>query len=464
MTDGAKAAAFRAIPAIDRMLEDPAWADAPEIGHGARRDACRAVVQALREAIAAGDAVEAGSLHAAVSSAVAHARADVRPVLRRVINATGVILHTNLGRAPLPAAALKAIADLAGGYVNVELDLDGGQRDNRLDKVAAAFSRVLGCPDVAVANNNAAATFLALSALAGDGRKVAISRGELVEIGGSFRMPEIMEASGAAMIEVGTTNRTWPKDYSAALDAGASVLLKVHQSNFAMVGFTHDVSVEELVALARPAGALVVHDLGSGQLRGDPTLGNDSVRRSLDAGVDLVLFSGDKLLGGPQCGIAAGRRDLVDRLRSSPVMRMVRPDKLTLVALEATLLAWERDPSGGEIPAAAMLARSEGDLRVAATALAADLREACGDRLEAEVVPGSSTPGGGTAPLVQLPSYAVALRFPGEGASALADRLRRGDPPVVARVEDDRVHLDVRTLLDGDAAQIVAALRPAPPA
>ena len=460
MAEAPNAVAFRAIPAIDRLLEDPAWEDAREVGRPARRDACRAVVQALRDAIVAGEASEADcAIDAVVARAVARARDDVRPVLRRVVNATGVILHTNLGRAPLSASAIDAVAELAGGYVNVELDLDTGARDNRLDKIGAAFSRVLGCTDVVVANNNAAATFLALSALAGDGTAVAISRGELVEIGGSFRMPDIMEASGATMIEVGTTNRTWPKDYAAALERGAGVLLKVHQSNFAVVGFTHEVTVEELVALARPAGALVVHDLGSGQLHGDPVLGNDSVRRSLDAGADLVLFSGDKLLGGPQCGIAAGDRDVIERLRTHPVMRMVRPGKLTLVALEGTLLAWERDPSGGEIPTAVMLGRSIEDVTAAARALAEAIAEAHPGRYRSEVIATDSTTGGGSSPLVRVASAAVALTSTTDSASALAAHLRRGDPPVVARVDDGRVLLDVRTLLPGDPRRIVAALR-----
>ena len=460
MTEASNAAAFRAIPAIDRLLEHGAWVVAREVGRPTRRDACRAVVQALREAIAAGEATVADcTVDVVVAQAVERARADVRPVLRRVINATGVILHTNLGRAPLSPAALQAVADTAGGYVNVEMDLDSGERDNRLDKVAAAFARVLDCADVVVANNNAAATFLALAVLAGDGSGVAISRGELVEIGGSFRMPDIMETSGAGMVEVGTTNRTWPKDYAAALDAGATVLLKVHQSNFAVVGFTHEVTIEELVELARPAGALVVHDLGSGQLHGDPTLGTDSVRRSLDAGADLVLFSGDKLLGGPQCGIAAGRQEVIERLRRHPVMRMVRPGKLTLVALEATLRAWERDPTGGEIPTAAMLARPLEDVTAAAQSLAAAIIHAHGDRYATEVVAVDATTGGGSSPLVRIASAAVAVTSSQDSANAIADRLRRSDPPVVARVEDGRVLLDVRTLLSGDLENVVTSLR-----
>ncbi len=461
MSDDAKAAAFRAIPAIDKLLADPAWEDAREVGSTARRDACRAVVGDLRQAVGEGRADVADcAIDRVVAAAVARARADVRPVLRRVVNATGVVLHTNLGRAPLGADALAAIAETAGGYVNVEVDLDSGARDNRLDKVAGAFARVLGCGDVVVANNNAAATFLALTALAGDGAGVAVSRGELVEIGGSFRMPDVMAASGATMVEVGTTNRTWPEDYEAALDAGARVLLKVHRSNFDVVGFTHEVGVEELVALAAGRDdVVVVYDLGSGQLDGDDVLGADSVRRSLDAGVDVVLFSGDKLLGGPQCGVAAGTREAIDRLRRHPVMRMVRPGKLTLVALEATLRAWHHDPTGAAIPSAAMIAATPEELRTAATSLAEGIRDAAGDRLVVEVVPADSATGGGTAPLARLASYAVALTPRRGSVDDLAASLRRGEPPVVGRIEDDRLLLDVRTLLPGDPQRVISALR-----
>ena len=428
------------------------------MGRGVRRSACRAAVDALREAIAHGRAGVADcNIDDVVAGAIERARADVRPLLRPVINATGVILHTNLGRAPLSSAALDAIASTAGRYTNVEMDLDGGKRDNRMDRLGASFARLLDCGDVVVANNCAAAVFLTLSALAAGGGAV-ISRGELVEIGGSFRMPDIMQASGATMIEVGTTNRTHARDYRAALEAGARLVLKVHQSNFAVVGFTREVEVEELAALAHEHDALLVHDLGSGLLRSRPELGADCVRRSLDAGADLVLFSGDKLLGGPQCGVAAGTPPVIAALRSSPVLRLVRPGKLTMLALEATLREWERDPEGGGIPCAEMIGRPLAALEALADELAARAREVLGDRCDVQLTQVESTPGGGSSALLRLPSIAVTLT-PREGSDQdLADALRRGDPAVVARLEDGRVLLDVRTLLQGDIDGVVAAL------
>ncbi len=445
--------ALKQLPSIDRLLGAEAWASAPQVPHARRKEACRAVVTRVREGILAGTlGAEAVAVDAMVVDAIRIASDAVRPVLRPVVNATGVILHTNLGRAPLPQAALDAIGASAGRYTNLEMSLESGRRDDRLTKLSAAFARVLGCPDVVVTNNNASAVFLVLKALAGGGRGVAVSRGEQVEIGGSFRVPEILAEAGGRMIEVGTTNRTHLRDYSKAMDDGAEVLLKVHRSNFKVVGFTKEVSAAELAGLAKERDGVVVYDLGSGLLWGDVAGGEDTVRGALDAGVDLVCFSGDKLLGGPQCGIVAGRADLVEAVRTHPVMRMLRPGKLQLLALEATLLAWERDPDGGEIPAAAALHRTTSELRRTATELAGRLREVAAG-FDVEVVAADSTPGGGSAPDVKLPSFAVALR--GAGTSALADRLRRGDPPVVGRLEDDALLLDVRTLLPGDVDRIV---------
>ena len=451
---------LRGLPSIDRLLAHTLWADAPSIPHHARRDACRAAVDAARVELRAGTLPVAPSLDDLVASALlAAARAD-RPQLRRVINGTGVILHTNLGRAPLAAAALDAIAALAGGYLNLEMDLHTGVRDSRHTRLSASFARIVGCADVVVANNNAAAVFLALSALA-RGERVVVSRGELVEIGGSFRMPEIMEASGATLVEVGSTNRTHGADYRRALEAGARVVMKVHRSNFAQIGFTAEVSIEELGAMCREHGALLLHDLGQGALDHAPgVVGGvgpaESVRRSLDAGAHVVLFSGDKLLGGPQCGLLAGDAAVLARVARHPVMRLVRPGKLTLIALEATLQAWARDPSGGLVPAARLLVRTEDELRGAAEALAARLRA-----LEAEwdvsVAPTRSAPGGGALPAMALPSYAVSVHDPHRSEEALAAALRDGDPAVVGRLEGGRLLLDLRTLLPGDEDGVVAA-------
>ena len=452
--------ALRAIPAVDKVLADPAWDRVPHVGPTTRRDAARAVIDELRAAILAGDVDGAGTeIDRVVGAAVERAVADVRPVLRPVVNATGVVLHTNLGRAPLSEAALGAIARSAGRYTNLEMDLDSGRRDNRMDRLGAALARVLGCGDVVVANNCAAAVFLTLNALAPARTKVAISRGELVEIGGSFRMPDIMDASGAQMVGVGTTNRTHVADYLAAFDDGAKVAMKVHQSNFAMVGFTKEVSIEELCAAAHERDAIVLHDLGSGLLRSTPELGADCVRRSLDAGADAVLFSGDKLLGGPQCGLVAGRPEVIAALRRCPILRLVRPGKLTLLALEATLLEWERDPDGASIPVAAMTSLDIEVLRTRAEALAARAADVLGERAHVATADVIGTAGGGSSAQVELRSVAVAIAFwSAGGAEGLAAALRRADSPVVARIDEGKVLLDVRTLLDGDEDRVIAAL------
>lgn len=453
----ARDAALRALPAMDRLLLHPAWDAHPDLGRAARTSACRQAVGSVRQAILAGDTDEADcDVDRVALRAVGFALGQARPLIRPVVNATGVILHTNLGRAPLPQAAIDAISATAGRYVNLEMDLVSGRRDDRMDRLGSAFAALLGCGDVVIANNNAAAVFLALSALAPGGAAVAISRGELVEIGGSFRMPDIMAASGARMVEVGTTNRTHLRDYQEALAAGARVVLKVHKSNFEQVGFTKDVAVEDLATLARAHGALLVHDLGSGLLRSSPALGDDCVRRSLDAGADLVLFSGDKLLGGPQSGIAAGTREVIARLRSCPVLRLVRPGKLTMLALEATLRAWQQDPA--RVPCAEMAARTLEDLQVAAADLAERARLVLGDRARVDVVEVDSTPGGGSSASIRLPSRAVAITPQSGSDEGLAAALRQGDPAVMGRIERGRVLLDTRTLLPGDADLIAAAL------
>jgi L-seryl-tRNA(Ser) seleniumtransferase len=453
-------ALLRELPPIDQILAHSSWSKLVHVPPDVRRDACRAVVDCLRAGILAGNPVSV-EFESVAKKCTAHAVEIVRPVLRRVVNGTGVVLHTNLGRAPLSEAALEAIGSSAGGYLNLEMDLDAGQRDNRMDRLGLAFSRVLGCGDVVVANNNAAAVFLALSALAGDRKKVVISRGELVEIGGSFRMPDIMDASGAEMVEVGTTNRTHLKDYEEAFKGGARLAMKVHRSNFSVLGFTKEVSVGELASCARSHDALVMHDLGSGLLRSAKHLGDDCVTASLAAGADLVLFSGDKLLGGPQAGIIAGKREVIAQIRSHPVMRLVRPGKLTMLALEATLLAWERDPKGGEIPCARLAAASREDLKPRAEALAQRLSSVAQGRAEIQVTETQATTGGGSAEDIRLDSVAVAIRpAPGEGSeAALAAALRQGEPCVVGRLEDGQLLLDVRTIFPKDEASIEQAFR-----
>ena len=397
-------------------------------------------------------------------------KANSRFSLRRVINATGVILHTNLGRDPLGEAALQHALEVAGGYCNLEFDLESGergQRDAHVDRLfAALFADAAagraapdGAPSTAVVNNNAAAVLLALNTLA-EGGEVIVSRGELVEIGGSFRIPDIMAKSGATLREVGTTNRTRIDDYQSAISERTKLLLRVHRSNFKIVGFTEQPSLAELVELGRSRRIPVMEDLGSGALiplepmgiSGEPT-----VHFSLGAGVDIVTYSGDKLLGGPQAGILSGRPAVIAQVRANPLFRALRVDKLIYSMLESTLLAYVRQQYEA-IPALRFMRIPREELLRRAEALAARLRESC-RQLQIEVVPCSSLVGGGAAPGWDLPSHGVAIAAPAIGADELLSRLRGNDPPVVARIEEGRVLLDLRTVFPAEDEEIVAALQ-----
>ncbi|MBW3533620.1 MAG: L-seryl-tRNA(Sec) selenium transferase [Gemmatimonadetes bacterium] len=375
--------------------------------------------------------------------------AEERGSLRRVINATGVVLHTNLGRAPLAPAAREAMDRAARGYTNLEYDLEEGRRGSRYDHCSALVRRLTGAEDALVVNNNAAALLLAVNTLARE-RPVLVSRGELVEIGGGFRIPEILERSGARMVEVGSTNRTRLEDYRAAAEGeDVALVLKVHRSNFRIEGFTEEASLEDLAGLARDLGVPLLHDLGSGLFLDPAALGlppEPRAAESLAAGADLVAVSGDKLLGGPQAGILAGRAGWVDRMRSNPLCRALRVDKGTLAALEATLrLHLEPERVREEVPALRMLSLDPGALLERAHVLQAGL-EAAGVRGDLRVAEGRAVVGGGTYPGVHLPSWTLRVR-PGEGgAGTLAARLREGEPPVVARIEEGDVVLDLRTV------------------
>ncbi len=379
------------------------------------------------------------------------AREDV-PSLRRVINATGVVLHTNLGRAPLAAAAVRAMA-AASGYANLEYDLGEGVRGSRYDHCVDLLRERTGAADALVVNNCAAALLLALNTVAA-GRGVVVSRGELVEIGGGFRVPEIMERSGARLIEVGSTNRTRAQDYRAALATGGpAALLKVHRSNFRISGFTEDVAIGELAALAAEFGVPLIHDLGSGLMDDPGALGLPDEPRpstSLRDGSDLVVVSGDKLLGGPQAGLLLGSEEHIAALRGNPMCRALRVDKVTLAGLEATLRLY-RDPATARsaIPTLRMLSIPLDKLEERARSLAAALEPAG----PCHVAEGVSAVGGGTYPGVELPSWTV--RIPVRRAGALLERLRRGDPPVVARVEDGEVVLDMRTIAPAEVEEVV---------
>jgi L-seryl-tRNA(Ser) seleniumtransferase len=420
---------LRDLPSVDelaRTVDDPLAVEA-----------AREVLARARETIAAGGSP--GDLAELLRAELRGARA---PRLRRVLNATGVIVHTNLGRAPLAAEALDRVVEAARGYSNLEYDLAEGRRGSRQEHVAAALRRLTGAEAALVVNNNAAAVLLALAALA-EGREVVVSRGELIEIGDGFRIPDVLARSGARLREVGTTNRTRAADYERAVGSETGALLRVHQSNFRVVGFTEQPSVAELAAVARRHGVPLVDDLGSGvlvALEDEP-----SARESLAAGADLVCFSGDKLLGGPQAGVVVGRAELVERLRRHPLQRAVRADKLTLAALEGTLALYlEPARAAREVPVLRMLGESPEAVR----ARAARLAEAVGGEVEETV----ARVGGGALPLAEVASFACAVE---EG---LAGPLRIGEPPVVGIVRDGRLLLDCRTLGDTEIEEVAAAV------
>jgi L-seryl-tRNA(Ser) seleniumtransferase len=416
-----------------------------------------AVVRAVRETIEAARNRRAGPPEDWTGEIRERLAAAIRPGLRAVLNATGVVLHTNLGRAPLAPEAAGAVATLAAGYSNLELDLSTGTRGARSDHCRTLLRDLTGAEDALVVNNAAGALLLALAAQA-DGRDVLISRGELIEIGGSFRIPDILMRSGARLREVGTTNRTHLRDYQAALGGEAAAILTVHRSNFEQRGFVATPEPAELAALAGEAGIPFLYDVGSGLLADLSAWGLAGEPRVADgvlAGAGLVLFSGDKLLGGPQAGCLVGRRELVARCREHPIARAVRADKMTLVALEATLALY-RDPAAAvlAIPVLRMLTLSSEVLDRRARRLA----EACPPELRAELVAGRSAVGGGSFPGAELPTTLVALDAGPLGPDRLALRLRLGEPALVARTGGGRVLLDPRTLPDGGEPAIGAAL------
>ena len=413
-----------------------------------------AVLRARESEARTGDAVIA-TIEAAVTQRLTR---DATPSLRRVINATGVILHTNLGRAPLGADAAARVAALAAGYTNLEYDLDAGTRGRRDTHAERDLCSLTGAEAAVVVNNNAAATLIVLAAIAG-GREVIISRGELVEIGGGFRVPDVLAQSGAILREVGTTNRTRAADYAAAINDRTALILRVHPSNFQIAGFTERPALADLVDVGHRFGIPLAEDIGSGYL-GSPDGASSSlpdepvVSASISAGVDAVMFSGDKLLGGPQAGIIAGTRSIVSRVRTHPLMRAVRVDKLTYAALEATLEEFSAGRAHLTVPVARMLALTLEQIDNRAQALALEL-SARG--LEATVVDGESTIGGGSAPGAVLPTRLVAVTQPDLSAARLESQLRSQPVPVIARIEGGRVVVDLRTVDPADDSRIAAA-------
>jgi len=438
----------RVIPSIEQ-LRQRARVQALERGYGrdAVVDALRDEAHALRARLSSDPTGISGAedVTAAIEAGVEERlKRRFQPSLRTVINATGVVIHTNLGRAPASAAAAARVAGLSTTYSNLEYDLTRGDRGSRGIHAEALLCRLTGAEAAVVVNNNAAATLLLLAALA-HGREVIISRGEMVEIGGGFRVPDVMKQSGALLREVGTTNRTRAADYAAAIGDRTALILRVHPSNFRIEGFAERATLEDLVALGRRFNVAVAEDLGSGNLLS--AIPEPTVQASISAGADIVCFSGDKLLGGPQAGIIVGRTMFVERVRTHPLMRALRVDKMTYAALEATLLAYQAGRAAEEVPVPRMIAMSLDDIEQRARHLADAINAARGS-LRADVVDGFSTIGGGSAPGSRLPTKLVALKAD-VAADALEERLRQLEPPVIARIENDRVVLDVRTVLDG---------------
>lgn len=466
---------LRALPSVDQVLGSPELAPALE---QAPRDQ---VADAVRQALAGARArLIAGEEPAVAREALAaEARAllarFLRPSLRPVVNATGVIIHTNLGRSCLAEPAVRAAEAAARGYSTLEYDTEAMARGSRHSHCERLLCALTGAEAAIAVNNNAAAVMLVLSEFAG-GHEAVVSRGELVEIGGSFRIPDIMAQSGAVMVGVGTTNKTHPADYERAIGADTAMLLKVHTSNYRVVGFTETVPASQMRAIADAAvearraadpaapGIIVYEDLGSGALLRPPALGagaEPTAGEALAQGCDLVSFSGDKLLGGPQAGIVIGRRELIDRLKAHPMVRALRLDKMTLAALEATLrLYLEPERALREIPTLAMLSEPVDSVRERAGRLAALLAEAVGDAAEATVVDEASCVGGGTLPLLEIPSAAVALAFRAEdGAQRCEEHLvRRAPVPVVGRIRQGRLLFDARTLADDELPVIADAV------
>jgi L-seryl-tRNA(Ser) seleniumtransferase len=454
---------FRVIPSLEQVRQRPIVVGLRRrFGEDATTGALRESADALRSRIAAGDTAFGSSDSAGAwleRDAAARLEQQLRPSLVRVINATGVIVHTNLGRAPLAPAALARIGEVTGGYLNLEYDLEAGGRGARDVHAEALLCRLTGAEGAVVVNNCAAAIMIALAALARGG-EVVISRAELVEIGGGFRVPDVMAQSGARLREVGTTNRTRIGDYALAIGNRTGALLRVHPSNFRIEGFTERATLADLVALSRRFGVPLIEDLGSGHVVVAPTgvapLDREaSVQASVAAGVDVICFSGDKLLGGPQAGVIVGRSEFVARIRKHPLMRALRVDKLTYAALEATLVEHLAGRAADTVPALRMASLPVEAVAVRAEIVAASLR---GAGLSAEVIDGASTIGGGSAPGSQLPTRLVALAHPSLSADDLEARLRRAPTPVVARIEDGRVVLDLRTVSPADDALLASLI------
>ena len=446
---------MRALPQVDRVISAlPATTPRPLVADAARR-----AIAAAREEILSGD--EAPTLEEIVARARLALDEQERSLLTEVINATGVLIHTNLGRVPLSEEQLDAVRAVAGAYSNLEYDVSSGSRGSRYEHATRLLEHVTGAEAALVVNNNAAAVLLVLASLC-SGREVVISRGELIEIGGEFRIPDIMAASGADLVEVGTTNRTHQADYERAIGPRTAALMKVHTSNYKIVGFTAHVPSRALARLARGRGLCFIHDLGSGFLGAPADLDSvseePSVDVSLEEGADVVTFSGDKLLGGPQAGLILGRRDAVERISKHPLLRAVRPDKMTLAALEATLRIY-LDGRERELPLWRMALTPAAELEARAQRLAQSIGSRLAERgVKAEAVPSAAVAGGGSLPETELGSWALALRHAERSTGELERSLRQRRPPVIGRIEEDRLLLDLRTVAPSDDALLESLL------
>jgi L-seryl-tRNA(Ser) seleniumtransferase len=445
---------LRSLPSVDRVVQQLG----PRAPHRTLVRVARRAIEEARRLIYSGETADE---HAIVGRAAELVTLTQRSRLQPVINATGVLIHTNLGRVPLSDEQLDAVATVASDYSNLEYDIDRGKRGDRYENATEILCEVTGAEAALVVNNNAAAVLVSLAALCA-ARDVVISRGELIEIGGEFRIPDVMTSSGARLVEVGTTNRTHLADYQRAISSDTAAILKVHPSNYRVVGFTATVGSRELAALAHQHGLPLIHDLGSGLLvaeQHDPWLaGEVPVQVALGDGADLVTFSGDKLLGGPQAGIIVGRRELVDRIKRHPLMRAIRVDKMTLAALEATVGSYLAG-TYRELPFWRMALASSEDLAGRAEALRESLSDVVDGGVKVEAIASDAVTGGGSLPGQRLSSWAVSIEVPDVTANDLDRRLRRGTPPIVGRISDDRLLLDLRSVHPGDDELVADRVR-----
>ncbi len=457
---------LRSIPSVEKVLEDPGLVDlGNRVPRWSLMEATREVLAEIRQSIAEGNRGKEPRMTEIVEEIAVRAEAGSRRSFTRVINATGVVMHTNLGRATLSEDAVNAVTEVAGSYSNLEFDLAAGKRTTRNMHVENLLIKNTGCESACVVNNNAGAVLLALNTLA-EGKPTIVSRGELIEIGGSFRLPEVMDKSGTTMIEVGTTNRTRLDDYERAITETAGVILKVHQSNFDMTGFVESVAIKSLADLAHRNGMIMVEDLGSGALTDLSQFGVEKEpmpQESLKNGVDVVTFSGDKLLCGPQAGIIVGKAEFVDRMKANPLARALRVDKMTLVALEVTLRQYlEPELLLEKLPTLRVLSRKPEDLKQRADRVAGALSAGLKERVRVSVREVTSQIGGGSLPAAGLASYAVALSSEEFSSDRIASMLRRCEVPIVARIFEDNIIIDFRTVQPSEdetlTSQILKAL------